>query len=58
MTRCLGAKAKGDDDRVLIQAAIDAAVAASGGTVCLAVGGWTLDRTSVRSYNRFAALLA
>jgi hypothetical protein len=43
-------------DRVPIQAAIDDATAAGGGTVCLASGRWTLDRAPAGSYDRFATL--
>jgi hypothetical protein len=43
-------------DRVPIQAAIDAAVDAGGGTVCLGSGRWTLNRAPAGSYDRFAAL--
>lgn len=46
----------GNLDRVPIQAAIDAATAAGGGTVCLSSGHWTLNRAPVGSFNRFAAL--
>ena len=52
-----GAKANdGVNDRVPIQAAIDAAIAAGRGTVCLGSGRWTVTRAPVGSYNRFAAL--
>jgi hypothetical protein len=46
----------GIDDRAPIQAAIDAAVNAGGGTVCLPSGRWTLTRAPAGSYDRFAAL--
>lgn len=46
----------GQDDRPGIQKAIDAAVAAGGGRVCIPAGRWTLTRAPVGSYNRFAAL--
>ncbi|WP_245848224.1 right-handed parallel beta-helix repeat-containing protein [Lentzea kentuckyensis] len=46
----------GTDDRVPIQAAIDAASAAGGGTVCLGSGRWRVTRAPVGSYNRAAAL--
>jgi hypothetical protein len=46
----------GVSDRVPIQAAIDAATGAGGGTVCLASGRWTVDRAPVGSYDRSAAL--
>jgi hypothetical protein len=46
----------GIDDRAPIQAAIDAAVDAGGGTVCLPSGRWTLTRAPAGSYDRFAAL--
>lgn len=44
------------DDRVPIQAAIDAASGAGGGTVCLGSGRWRVTRAPVGSYNRAAAL--
>jgi len=46
----------GNIDRVPIQAAMDAATSAGGGTVCLGSGRWTLNRAPAGSYNRFAAL--
>src|SRR6266536_1865763 len=46
----------GVDDRVPIQAAIDAATTAGGGTVCLGSGRWRVSRAPVGSYDRFAAL--
>lgn len=46
----------GQDDRVPIQAAIDDATGAGGGTVCLGSGHWTVTRAPIGSYNRFAAL--
>lgn len=46
----------GNDDSEGIQAAIDAAVAAGRGTVCLRSGTWTVTRAPVGSYDRFAAL--
>jgi hypothetical protein len=46
----------GIDDRVPIQAAIDAATNAGGGTVCLSSGRWRVTRAPVGSYDRFAAL--
>lgn len=46
----------GVDDRVPVQAAIDAASAAGGGTVCLGSGRWRVSRAPVGSYDRFAAL--
>jgi hypothetical protein len=46
----------GVSDRVAIQAAMDAATSAGGGTVCLSAGHWTLDRAPIGSYDRFAAL--
>jgi hypothetical protein len=46
----------GLDDRVPIQAAIDAAVDAGGGTVCVPSGRWTVTRAVPGSYDRFAAL--
>jgi hypothetical protein len=46
----------GVSDRVPIQAAIDAATGAGGGTVCLNSGRWTVDRAPSGSYDRFAAL--
>lgn len=46
----------GVTDRVPIQAAIDAATGAGGGTVCLAAGRWTVNRAPAGSYDRFAAL--
>jgi Right handed beta helix region len=46
----------GVSDRVPIQAAIDAATGAGGGTVCLNSGRWTVDRAPNGSYDRFAAL--
>lgn len=46
----------GQSDRVAIQAAIDAATAAGGGTVCLGPGTWDCDRAPAGSYNRFACL--
>ncbi len=46
----------GVDDRPAIQAAIDDAVAAGRGTVCLAAGRWTVTRAPAGSYNRNAAL--
>ncbi|WP_240521801.1 glycoside hydrolase family 55 protein [Amycolatopsis vastitatis] len=44
------------DDRVPIQAAIDAASTAGGGTVCLGSGRWRVTRAPVGSYDRAAAL--
>ena len=46
----------GVDDRVPVQAAIDAATTAGGGTVCLGSGRWRVSRAPVGSYDRFAAL--
>ncbi|MEV4319068.1 right-handed parallel beta-helix repeat-containing protein [Actinocrispum sp. NPDC049592] len=46
----------GADDRVPIQAAIDAATTAGGGTVCLGSGRWRVTRAPVGSFDRFAAL--
>lgn len=46
----------GVDDRAPIQAAIDAAGTAGGGTVCLGSGRWRVSRAPVGSYDRFAAL--
>jgi hypothetical protein len=46
----------GADDRVPVQAAIDAASTAGGGTVCLGSGRWRVSRAPVGSYDRFAAL--
>ncbi|WP_284740799.1 right-handed parallel beta-helix repeat-containing protein [Amycolatopsis sp. RTGN1] len=46
----------GVDDRVPVQAALDAASAAGGGTVCLGSGRWRVSRAPVGSYDRFAAL--
>ena len=46
----------GVDDRVAIQAAIDAATTAGGGTVCVGSGRWRVSRAPVGSYDRFAAL--
>src|SRR4051812_28737657 len=46
----------GVDDRAPVQAAIDAASAAGGGTVCLGSGRWRVSRAPVGSYDRFAAL--
>lgn len=46
----------GADDRAPVQAAIDAAGAAGGGTVCLGSGRWRVSRAPVGSYDRFAAL--
>lgn len=43
-------------DRRPIQAAIDAAVAADRGTVCLGSGRWTVDRAPIGSYDQYAAL--
>jgi hypothetical protein len=43
-------------DRAPIQAAVDAAVDAGGGTVCLGSGRWTVTRAPAGSYDRFAAL--
>jgi hypothetical protein len=43
-------------DRVPIQAAMDAATSAGGGTVCLGSGRWTLNKAPAGSFNRFAAL--
>jgi hypothetical protein len=43
-------------DRGAIQAAIDAAVDAGRGTVCLSSGRWTVNRAPAGSYDRFAAL--
>lgn len=52
-----GAVADDDgDDRPAIQAAIDAACAAGGGTVPIGRGAHKVTRASVGSYNRFAAL--
>jgi hypothetical protein len=45
----------GADDHVPIQAAIDAAAGAGGGTVCLPSGRWTLARALPGSYDRLAA---
>jgi hypothetical protein len=44
------------DDSPRIQAAIDDAAAAGGGTVCLGSGHWAVSRAPVGSYDRFAAL--
>lgn len=44
------------DDSPRIQAAIDDAVAAGGGTVCIGSGHWAVSRAPVGSYDRFAAL--
>ena len=44
------------DDSPRIQAAIDAAVAAGGGTVCIGSGHWAVSRAPVGSYDRSAAL--
>jgi hypothetical protein len=46
----------GLDDRAPVQAAIDAASAAGGGTVCLGSGRWRVSRAPIGSYDRFAAL--
>ena len=46
----------GGDDRVPVQAAVDAASAAGGGTVCLGSGHWRVTRAPVGSYNRAAAV--
>lgn len=46
----------GVDDRAPVQAAIDAAGTAGGGTVCLGSGRWRVSRAPVGSYDRFAAL--
>src|SRR4051795_2644335 len=46
----------GANDRVAVQAAIDAATGAGGGTVCLNSGRWTVDRAPNGSYDRAAAL--
>ncbi|MEV4050148.1 right-handed parallel beta-helix repeat-containing protein [Amycolatopsis sp. NPDC049688] len=46
----------GVDDRAPVQAAIDAAGAAGGGTVCLSSGHWRVSRAPAGSYDRFAAL--
>ncbi|MFL6077086.1 MAG: right-handed parallel beta-helix repeat-containing protein [Mycobacteriales bacterium] len=46
----------GVSDRVPIQAAIDAATGAGGGTVCLDSGRWTVDRAPNGSYDHSAAL--
>ena len=43
------------DDRVPAQQALDDA-SATGGRVCFGAGVWTLTRSPVGSYNRFAAL--
>src|SRR3954468_15749596 len=48
----------GNVDSPQIQAAIDAAVNAGGGTVCLGSGHWTLTRAAPSAYDRFAALSA
>ena len=44
------------DDSPRIQAAIDDAVAAGGGTVCIGSGHWAVSRAPVGSYDRSAAL--
>jgi hypothetical protein len=44
------------DDSPRIQAAIDDAVAAGGGTVCLGSRHWAVSRAPAGSYDRFAAL--
>ncbi|WP_410672471.1 hypothetical protein [Amycolatopsis sp. cmx-4-68] len=46
----------GADDRAPVQAAIDAASDAGGGTVCLGSGRWRVSRAPAGSYDRFAAL--
>lgn len=44
------------DSRPAIQAAVDAALAAGGGQVCLRAGRWFVTRAPAGSYNRFAAI--
>ncbi|MDT5038953.1 MAG: Pectate lyase superfamily protein, partial [Micromonosporaceae bacterium] len=44
------------DDRVPIQSALDDAVAAGGGTVCVNAGRWRLSRAPAGSYDNHAAL--
>jgi hypothetical protein len=46
----------GIDDHLAIQAAIDAAGAAGGGSVCLGPGRFTVNRADLHAIDRFAAL--